>query len=312
MAEEKKTINPFLKIAGIILCVLAVLLSSFHLWFRDHAEEVIEQLVSARSNGKVNLKLKKFRFNYFSRKMDLQNALFYSTDSIEAPVAYRFEVQKLKVEVRSLWQLVFNGKLLIDSLSLIQPDVVAIKLRENKTNEKDISVSQEMGKMYNSIRDALEFLNAGSLLIDEGSFAVINKMNPKKLPVKITHIHFRLDNPDPDLTGKNKPTIVAHDDNMVLRTRNQDITLPDGNHRISFRNLRINVLKQSIQMDSCTIVAEKPDSNKASFKLFFDTLRMASVDFGALYRKNLIKSDNSSVTGRKGCGHGAKQALALR
>lgn len=295
MTEEKKTINPFLKTAGIILCVLAVLLTSFHLWFRNHAEEVIEDLVSARSNGKVNLKLKNFKFNYFSRKMELHNALFYTTDSIDAPVAYRFGVQKLKVEVKSLWQLVFNGKLLIDSLSLLRPDVEVIKLRENKVNEHDISVSQEMGKIYNSIRDALDFLNAGSLLIEDGSFAVINKAEPAKHPVKITHIHFRLDNPNPDLTGKNRPTVVAHNDNMVLRTHNQDIIFPDGSHRISFRNLRINVLKQSIQMDSCTIAAAK-DSSRASFSLFFDTLRMATVDFGSLYRKNLIKADTVYCT----------------
>ncbi|MEJ0105625.1 MAG: hypothetical protein WDO19_25030 [Bacteroidota bacterium] len=57
----------------------------------------------------------------------MQNAVFYTTDSLDAPTAYQFKIYRIKVEVHSLWQLVFHGKLLIDSLTLIQPDIEAIR-----------------------------------------------------------------------------------------------------------------------------------------------------------------------------------------
>lgn len=270
--------------------MLGVLLTAFHFWFRDHAEEVIEDMVHARSNGKVNLKLKKFRFNYFSRKMELQNAVFYSTDSINAPAAYQFHIYKIKVELESLWQLVFNGRLLIESLDLIQPDIKAIKLKGNKTDEvKNMSISQEMGRIYNSIHDALEYLGAKKFSINEGRFSLINKIEKEKKPVTISHIHFLVDKTD-SLTPDHNP------DNMILRSHSQDILLPDGRHRLSFRNLRINIRKLSIEMDSCTISAGKTNISQASFRFFFDTLRLSDVDFSTLYKKDLIKADTVYCT----------------
>ena len=293
---EKRIIRRILKFTGITVCVAGVLLISFHLWFRDHAEEVIEDLVSARSHGTVNLKLKKFRFNYFSRKMELQNAIFYTTDSINTPTAYRFKINKIKIELHSLWQLVFNGKLDIESLTLLQPDVEAIRLKSVKNaDQREISISQEMGRIYNSIHDALKFLNAKRFLIEEGKFSVINKIEAGKLPITISHIHFLVDNRETDSLGN----IIAKNpdpDNMILRTHTQDISLPDGKHRLSFRNLRINIRKQSIEMDSCTISAEKTDVGRTAFRFFFDTLHLSSVDFGALYKYDLIKADSVYCT----------------
>jgi len=271
---EKSIIRRTLKLTGILVGVLGVLLTSFHFWFRDHAEEVIEDIVDARSKGTVNLKLKKFRFNYFSRKMELQNAVFYTTDSINTPTAYRFKINTIRIELHSLWQLVFNGKLDIESLTLIQPDIEAIRLRPlTNPDQREISISQEMGRIYNSIHDALDFLHARRFLIQEGKFSVINKIEPGKLPITISHIHFLVDNSQVDSLGN---IISKHPDpdNMMLRTHDQDISLPDGRHRLGFRNLRINIRNQSIEMDSCTISAEKTDVSNAAFRFFFDTLHL--------------------------------------
>ena len=291
---EKKIIRSFIKTSAIIICVLAVILVSFHFWFRDHAEEVIEEMVSARSNGKINLKLKKFRFNYFSRKMELQNAVFYTTDSLNAPTAYKFGIYKIRVELQSLWQLVFHGKLLIESLSLTRPDIEAIQIhRDSADNETNVSISQEMGRIYNSIHDALDYLGAKRFSIEEGKFSLINRIDPGKHPIVISHIHFLIDSTQYNAINKSG---YPDNDNMILRTHDQDISLPDGRHRISFRNLRINISNHSIEMDSCTIAAAKSDINQAAFTIFFDTLRLSSVDFGTLYKKDLIKADTVYCT----------------
>ncbi|MGC4038760.1 MAG: hypothetical protein QM764_22550 [Chitinophagaceae bacterium] len=267
-------------------------MTAFHFWFRDHAEEVIEDLVSARSNGKVNLKLKKFRFNYFSRKMELQNAVFYSTDSLNASTAYQFKVYKMKVEIESLWQLIFHGKLLIESMDLIKPDIEVAKISsEEDEEEKKLSISQEMGRIYNSIHDAIEFLGAKRFSIDEGKFSLINRAEKNKLPISISHIHFLVDKTDSLL-----PSSKQNPDNMILRSHDQDISLPDGRHRLSFRNLRINVRKRSIEMDSCTIAAGKVEASQAAFRFFFDTLRLSAVDFSTLYKNDLIKADTVYCT----------------
>ncbi len=49
-------------------------------------------------------------------------------------------------------------------------------------------------------------------------------------------------------------------------------------------------------MDSCTISAGKSDINQAAFNIFFETLRLSSVDFGTLYKNDLIKADSVYCT----------------
>lgn len=222
--------------------------------------------------------------------MELQNAIFYTTDSLNAPAAYQFRIYKVKVELESLWELVFHGRLLIDSLALIQPDIEAIRLKADPQEEvKNMSISQEMGRIYNSVHDALEYLGAKKFSVDEGKFSLINRIDKEKKPITISHIHFIVDKTDSIAPGRNP-------DNMILRTHDQDIGLPDGRHRLGFRNLRINIRNRSIEMDSCTISAGKTEINQAAFRFFFDTLRLSSVDFSTLYKKDLIKADTVYCT----------------
>ncbi|MFZ1329626.1 MAG: hypothetical protein WAW27_11405, partial [Chitinophagaceae bacterium] len=71
-----------LKITGISLAILMLLLVGFHFWFKAHALHLLEDMVSSKSKGKVKLKIEKLRFNYFTRKIDLEKAIFYNTDTV--------------------------------------------------------------------------------------------------------------------------------------------------------------------------------------------------------------------------------------
>lgn len=289
--------KPLFKLVGSALLVLLVLLTAFHLWFRDHAEEVIEELVDARSHGKVHLQLKKFRFNYFSRRMELQNAVFYTTDSTNAPSSYRFRVDRIKIELHSFWQLVLKGQLNIDSLTLLSPDIQALRLRPfDNSRGSEVSIPREMGRIYKSINEGLNVLQVKKFGIEEGTFSIINNMETGKRPITISHIDFYINNLEPDSSAINNPAKYLYNDNMVLRTHNQHIELPDGRHTIAFRQFRINIRRELIEMDSCTIAAEKTDSTRAAFSVFFDTLRLSTVDFTSLYQSNLVKADSVYCT----------------
>lgn len=90
-----------IKITGIIIGILAVLALGFHLWFRAHAKGIIEDLVESRSKGKINLKIEKLRFGYFSNKIELEK-LFFNTDSASTATSYKFYIDKLKMKGKGL------------------------------------------------------------------------------------------------------------------------------------------------------------------------------------------------------------------
>ncbi len=284
-----------LKITAYVLGSIVVLAVAFHFWFINHAEQILEDLVRARSNGKLRLHVKKFKFNWFSYDMQLRNAVFYSADT-SAPTAYRFGVERINIRVKEIFPLLFEKKLLIDSLGLINPDIQVTRVKSIKSTDttarKEVSLSHEMGKVYNSIQDALQILQVNRFRIDNGKFTLVNKIKADQLPVTITHIDFRLDNlqVDSNITGGRQKILFS--DNVSLNTHDQDISFPDGRHRLSFSNFHINILEKTVSFDSCTISAVKSDSTRSSFSVFFDKLQLTNIDFDTLYQKEVIKADS--------------------
>ena len=277
----------------ILMGVIIVIATVFHFWFVNNAETIIEDLVASRSNGRLKLEVRNMKFNYFSKRIELQDVVFYSTDTAGQKTAYRFSVENIKLQATAILPIVFKKQLRIDSLYLDAPTVEVTRLRPNEKKAdrdlKDISVPEEMGRIYNSIQEAIDILEVNRFQLDKGKFILVNKMDPGSTPFKITNLHFQIDNLQLDSTKKEK---VLFSDQIVLYTTNQDIAFPDGSHRLAFSKFRINVKDQLIEFDSCTISGKKPGNGKSGFSVFFDTLRLVNLDFKALYEAELVKADS--------------------
>lgn len=285
-----------LKITGIILGTFLLLLTAFHIWFVSRAKTLLEETVEKRSGGKVKLTVEKLRYNYFNRRMIIRDAVFVTTDSATASTSYRFAVKEINLQLRALRPLIMEDKLLIDSLRLLSPDIRVTKLRIAKDTSdsrvKEVSIPYELGKVYHSIQDALEVLKVTRFHIDDGSFTLVNRAQPNQVPLHIGNIRVQIDNLQVDstkLTGNEK---LLFSDNVVIHSNDQDILFPDARHRLAFSEFRINLDKQLVEFDSCTIAATRTDSSLSSFRVFFDTLRLTQIDFDTLYHSDVIKADS--------------------
>jgi hypothetical protein len=171
---------------------------AFHFWFKYHARQMLEDLVESKSNGKLKMKVGKFKFGYFNKKMELDNVVFYNTDTVNENTAYRFTVDKIKMKARGILTILFDNRFLIDSLTLYQPDIIVTRLKiadkDDEKNKKEVSIPEEMGKVYNSIQDALTVLKVTKFRIDGGRFTLINKVQDNQQPLKISNINFQIDN----------------------------------------------------------------------------------------------------------------------
>lgn len=227
--------------------------------------------------------------------MELRNAVFYSTDTLTASTSYRFTVKTIRVQVKKIWPLIFEKKILFDSLHFIDPDIVVTRLRAKDTaarNDTAMSLPQEMGKIYNSIQDGLRVLQVTRFQVQNGKFKLVNKTKPGEIPVAITNIDLRLDNLEVDTSSLATRDKILFSDNVELNTHHQNIFFPDGRHRLSFTNFHVNILNRVAEFDSCTISADKGDSASAAFSIFFDKLKMTNINFDTLYQRETIKADS--------------------
>ena len=281
---EKK----ILKTLGIILGVIIILITALHIYVVNNAESLVEEIVTRESNGKLKLKVKSIKFNYFSKKVEFDDVTFFSNDSLDLATSYHFQVDRIKLRVKALIPIFTRRELKIDSLYLVSPKIEVIRLKPLDTaGQKDISIPHEMGKVYNSIMDALKFLEVKRFQFDDGEFKLINKVLPNQQPLVITRMHFHIET-DPTTNTED----FAESDKLVFWTKGQDITFPDGNHRLAFSRFRIKIKKRLIEIDSCTLIGKRADSSGSGFSLYLDTLKLTNVDFKSLYEKGLIKADS--------------------
>lgn len=217
----------FLRITGIILGIILLLLLSFHLWFIHHSKDLLELMVESRSNGNLKLKIEKLSYNYFTRKMRITRAVFYSADSSNVSTAYQFKVRKVNLKLKALIPFLTEKKLMIEYLDLITPEIQVTRLKESSdttSDNKKISIPYEMGKVYKSIQNALQTLKVDRFQIYNGKFTLQNNIDEDQKPVTISNIDLHIDNLQFDSLNLETKKKILFSDNIILHTHNQQIT----------------------------------------------------------------------------------------
>lgn len=289
----KPVFRRFIRILLIVIGVHAVIFLGLHIWFVNNARGVLKQIVSEKSGGELKLKLSRLSFDFLSNKLQIREAELESKDNFTQPATYHVKFRKLTLRIHSFWPLIFQKKLLLDSIKLHDPVVTIMLLRKDTTSKlpkDDLSVPQEMGKLYNSMLDVLDGFGIRRIIINNASLSLINKIKPDAKPVTISNIYLEVVRTAGNL--QKRDDFVANEQSVDLITTNQNIDLPGGRHRLSFKTFRLHLFRKHIQLDSCTIIARSTASSKSSYKIFFAKLLLIGVDFNAMYRDNIIRADS--------------------
>ena len=283
----------FFRILLVVIGIHAIVILGLHIWFVNNARGVLRQIVTEKSGGKLKLKLSKLSFDFFSNKLQIREADLESTDTLSAPATYHVTFRKLTLRINSFWPLVLQKRLLLDSIKLHDPMIHVMLWRKDSSSRQekdDLSIPQEMGKLYNSMLDVLDGFGIRLIVINNATLSLVNKMKPDSKPVTISNVYLEvLRTTNRSFKGED----VAHGERSVdLRTTNQNIDLPGGRHQLSFKTLRLQLFRRYIELDSCIITAKPSKDFKSSYKIFFSKLLLLGVDFNAMYRENLIRADS--------------------
>ncbi|HZF63803.1 MAG TPA: hypothetical protein VEZ55_04940 [Chitinophagaceae bacterium] len=282
-----------LKISLAAAGAIIIIVVGIHLWFVNNARTVLKQYITEQSGGKIKVELAKLDLNLLTQRLQIHKATLFSTDSLNEPITYGVTFSRLSLKVGSVWKLLFQKQLLLDSLKLYNPVIEVVQWRKDTTQsfiKDELSIPQEMGKVYNSMIAALNEFGVRRIVIDNAKFSLINKIKPGSQPVVVSNIFFDLARTPVKQGAKN--VYVKNEHTIELRSADQNIVLPGGRHRISFKSFDLHLFRQSIELDSCTLTAVATDSIKSSYKIFFKKILLTGVDFNALSTKNLIKADS--------------------
>jgi hypothetical protein len=289
----KSVFRRFFKILLIVIGIHAIVILGLHIWFVNNARGVLREIVSEKSGGKLKLRLSKLSFDFFSNELQIREASLESTDTVSQPATYHVRFRKLTLRINSFWPLIFQKRLLLDSIKLHDPVIGVLLWRKDTTlrvAKDDLSLPQEMGKLYNSMLDVLDGFGIRRIIINNATLSLVNKMKPDSKPVIISNVYLEV------LRTTNqrfkRENFAEHEQMVDLTTTNQNIALPGGRHQLAFKTFRLHLFRRHIELDSCTITATPTDRFKSSYKIFFSKLLLIGVDFNAMYRDNLIRADS--------------------
>ena len=279
-----------LKILLIVLCIFGTGVLGLHIWFVNNARGILKNIVEEKSKGKVKLELSQLRFNFFSNQLQIHQGDLRSTDTVTVPTSYHVKFSKLTLRVHSFWPLLLNKSLVLDSINILNPVIEVLQWKKDTTknnSKEDLSVTQEMGRIYNSTLDVLKGFGIRRIIVNNASVSMVNKMKPESYPVWITNIYLNVLRKPGD-----ENTQQATEQSVELTTRNQSIGLPGGRHHLSFKNFQLKLFGKRIELDSCTVTAVANGTSTSSYKIFFNKLMLVGVDFAAMSSLNLIRADS--------------------
>src|SRR5688572_23393159 len=91
----------FFKSVLITAVIFLVTVLGLHIWFVNNARSVLKQIVSAKSQGKVNLELSQLRFEFLSNKLQIREADLASNNNSGDATTYHVKFRKLTLRVNS-------------------------------------------------------------------------------------------------------------------------------------------------------------------------------------------------------------------
>ena len=291
--DKPKKRYKFLKGLLIVAGLCGLILLVFSYWYVNNAHRVLKEYIFEESGGKIKLELSKLKLNLLTNRLQIYNAELVSIDSLTAPITYHVSFSNISVQVGSLWALVVEKKIILDSVKLYNPVIQVIQWRRDTAQvvvKDELSIPQEMGKMYNSMLNALDEFGVRRIVINNATVSLVNKMTPGSLPVTVSKIYFDLAR-SPVKKGR-RSLYSKEGQSVALQTSNQHITLPGGRHSLSFKSFNLHLFREVIEMDSCTITAIASDTLKSNYKIFFKKLLLTGVDFYAMSAENVIKADS--------------------
>ncbi len=276
----------------ILSSVFAFLLLGFLLLYFlaiNRAEYNLQLLVESQSNGKLQFKVDKVKFNVFKLRFDFQKPELRTIDTVDAISGYHVKADRIIIDVNTLFSVFVGKQISIDSVVIQSPLIEVMKYQEGP--DKKISLPEEMDKVYQSLESILKLLNLNYLHIGNTKFVIYDRRHAGSSPIMLSNINLTVQNVSKDeSSGK---TRFLNADRILLEIYNEDIPFPDGFHGIKFKKLRMSTRSQTIVIDSCYIYAKARDAESSEFDILVDSLHISKFDFNLLAKENKIKFDSA-------------------
>lgn len=263
----------FLLISGTVLYFLVV----------HHFKEGVSYIISKESKGKYAFNASEAELSFRHKSIRLKKAVLYTPDTTNSNLYFTIKIPEIYFSLSSWRELLFNKKVMVDSLSIIEP---AIDLHVQTVPIHKEHADFHASDILSYLEQALTRFNVHSFSLKDASFSYQQQNTP--LPFKGDHINLSVSN---FASINNEDNHLLGSDNVMILLGRQDWHFPDGRNDISFKQLSFNSKDQRFELDSFSFSRKIP-VGKGTIHLEADKFLFTSRHLPAIYQKEQLLLDS--------------------
>lgn len=237
-------------------------------------EQIIQYTVTKESDGLYFFEAENVKLNLLKKSIQVKNAIVFCTDTSLVQTHHELRTPKIYLGINSWIDLLFNKKLIIDSLHIESPNL------SSNDHLKDEQVKKGIAFHASTIFDMLQKLAGDleihSLNIQNGTYSYTNNKN--NIPFTCNHIYLLIKNFS---KKEGKATRLFSSDDLDISLYNQHWILPGGEHDIRFKRVHFSGKKQFFELDTCTFhkASEegKSEITLSADQFFFNSKRLTAI-----------------------------------
>ena len=270
----------------IAVVVFAVLSFSDKYFFYDYSSRLIGDLLfeiaQIRGNQNYTIKNKQVSFFPLERQLLIKNLeITPNDDSLASNMRYEVEIPELFVDIESLSEIYFYKKLTISGLRLKKPTLRIKKLRTDTTKSQSFILNAN--DLYERASRYLTDLQVESFLLDSGNMEFEDEINDIYQLQNFTIAIEKFSMDSAHMRSNQNPFFT---ENVSLRLSEQEFTLRDHNHRISFDSLLFSSGDSSFVIHN--LVYKNISSHDKQDSVNISKVSFTKMDVNAFYTENTI------------------------
>jgi hypothetical protein len=173
---------------AILFSIPVILILLYHYIAEYRFKDIIKYVVEMESNGAYTFNASNIKLSLRHRTVLIEDAKLISTDSLHTSPYYDVKIPQIYLSIQSWSQLIFRGKLLVDSLSIALPSLRK-QDRGGAENKTDNQVRFQFSKVAQLLEKTMERLQVRSFSLRNGSFDYRNEKS--RFPLLVTELIFR-------------------------------------------------------------------------------------------------------------------------
>jgi Domain of Unknown Function (DUF748) len=268
------------------LAAVFVLYKLFDTYTDRQVGRLLAQLVHSETEGRYAVGYHDVRLLLSRRQLIILNLEVRPVaGSNQSRNRYQALVPRLQIGVESIWDLLVNNELQINSLDVHQPSLTM----DNFPNQaQPLTLARESGNLYSLVASYLRRFEVKNFAVRNATFQLNNHYAAGLSSQTFRRVSLSLKNFLLDERAEQNQRKIFYTDALTLEINNQEIPLADSVHVIKFDRLEVNTDSAAIQFHNFQLRPRANPAGRRVYRLNVPLLALRGIDFAGAYHTNQL------------------------